>query len=346
MTGARIDDPGSVRANSSLPAIIVGAGLMGRWHAHAVAHSGGTVMAVVDQDLTRATNLARRYAGAAAFGDVESALATGASGVVHLCTPLSTHGPLALAALRARAHVLVEKPLAEDLRSARELLDTAKSVGRLICPVHQFLFQPGALLAASLLPSLGSLRHLEAEVCSTGAEHSLASADEVALEILPHALALAARFCPGLITEAEWSYRTPSPGELVVGASVGEVNVTARISTRGRPPVNALRLVTEGGTIHLDLFHGFALVDRTNASRTMKIARPAFFAARLATAAVTNLAGRVIRQEPAYPGLRELVRRFYVAAATGGPSPIPDEETRAVADVWSALRARVLTGAS
>ena len=56
---------------------------------------------------------------------------------------------------------------------------------------------------------------------------------------------------------------------------------------------------------------------------------------------MTALAGRALRRETAYPGLRELVRRFHAAAATGAPSPIPLAEIGAVARVWDDLRTQL-----
>ena len=41
--------------------VVVGAGLMGGWHADAAVRSGGRVGAVVDRDLARAQSLAARY---------------------------------------------------------------------------------------------------------------------------------------------------------------------------------------------------------------------------------------------------------------------------------------------
>ena len=40
---------------------------------------------------------------------------------------------------------------------------------------------------------------------------------------------------------------------------------------------------------------------------------------------------RVARWEPAYPGLRELIRAFYAGVATGGAAPISEAEIRASA---------------
>jgi predicted dehydrogenase len=318
--------------------VIVGAGLMGRWHSHAARHAGALVRAVVDGDAARAQALAGASGGARACAGLEEALSAGSVDVVHVCTPSPTHESLAAAALDGGCHVVVEKPLAPDIAATRRLLARAETSGRLLCPVHQFLFQPGVLWAQAALPSFGTLRLFDMRVCSAGAEGLPdAERDRVAFDILPHALALAARFCSTPITTGDWRLRHAAPGELLVDGLVGGVSVSVHVSMAGRPPVNQLRLVAERGTMHADLFHGFAYAERGTASRSGKITRPFVVAVRQGAAATGNLLWRALRGEPAYPGLRELVRRFYAAAAGEMPNPIPPAETLAVAAVWEQL---------
>src|SRR5918997_3917526 len=50
-------------------------------------------------------------------------------GLVDVSTPGHTHRELAIAALEAGKHVLCEKPLANTLREAREMLEAARRAG-------------------------------------------------------------------------------------------------------------------------------------------------------------------------------------------------------------------------
>src|SRR5262249_13004483 len=102
---------------------VVGAGLMGRWHAHAAHQRGG----IVDTDVTKAESLARRVGGAKAFAEIHEALRRCCLDAVHICTPLRTHAALVSIAIDARLHALVEKPLAETFGETRRLLEAAKS---------------------------------------------------------------------------------------------------------------------------------------------------------------------------------------------------------------------------
>ena len=315
-------------------AIVVGAGLMGRWHAHAVEHEGGSVAAIVDADTSRAARFAERHAGARAFTRLDEALERVDAAVVHICTPSASHVDLAAQALAAERHVLVEKPFARTIDETDALLTAARSAGRLAAPVHQFPFQRGALEAKDRLATMGPLRHMELTICSAGAEATPGERDTVAAEIVPHLLSLVAAFSPVRISEGHWHCLRPTRGEWIVTAALGELGVVGRISMRGRPPANELRLVAEGGTIVLDLFHGFATSDRTGVSRTAKMLRPLRSSARQGAAATLNLARRALGGEPAYPGLRELISRFHEAARTGAPAPITPDEIRDIMHVW------------
>jgi predicted dehydrogenase len=101
----------SLVGNSTLSAAVVGAGLMGRWHAAAIRRAGGKVIAVVDANEERATQLAAHLQGAQAYTCLEDVLNRALPAVVHLCTPTSTHRELAEQALKAGAHLFDRSPL-------------------------------------------------------------------------------------------------------------------------------------------------------------------------------------------------------------------------------------------
>jgi predicted dehydrogenase len=62
---------------------------------------------------------------------------------VDICAPTSEHKKLALAAIRAGKHVLVEKPLARTAADAREIADAARAAGLVLMPAHCMRFWPG-----------------------------------------------------------------------------------------------------------------------------------------------------------------------------------------------------------
>lgn len=321
-------------------AAIVGAGLMGHWHAHALARARGRLIAVADPNASRAQQLARRYR-ARDFDSLAALLAHDQMDAVHICTPLETHVALARQALAAGAHLIVEKPLAPDTRATEELLDQARACRRLLVPVHQFIFQPGVQQALAQLPRLAPLAHVELTTMTAGGERGDdAARDQLVADILPHALALFQRLMPAGLDRIVWSVQHPMAGELRALGRSGSTSLVINISTHGRPTRNELRVVGAHGSAHADLFHGFVVFEDGRISRADKIARPFSLSARTLFAATTNLTIRALRRDVAYPGLRELIGAFYRAIRDGTPAPIAPAETLAVARARDQLLAQ------
>jgi predicted dehydrogenase len=318
---------------------IVGAGLMGRWHAQAAEKAGADVIATYDSDVERARALAARHRGSRecpTLGDLLELV-----DVVHVCTPTDSHASIASDALRAARHVLVEKPLTTTADDAAAMLDLAASVDRLICPVHQFLFQDGARRILNNLDAIGDVRHLDITICSAGAEGRDAVArDNVAREILPHPLSVLARI-DGAVDRLPWIVRHPAPGEIRALAGMASSTAAITISMSGRPTSNRMILIGARGTAHVDFFHGFGLVQAGTVSYVRKIAQPFAYAGASALAAASNLARRSCRRERAYPGLRALLSEFYAAVRGRQKSPISHHEmigvTRAYEQLCGAL---------
>ncbi len=322
----------------ALRAAIVGAGLMGRWHADAISRVGGTVAVIVDRDWPRACALAARHAGCRAVADFSAVTRDRAADVAHLCTPLETHEALVMQALQAGMHVLVEKPLAQTAAATAALLQRAETQGLLLCPVHQLLFQPGVLHAQQACHTIGPLLHIDFIACSAGADgRSPGEHDRLIADILPHPLSLLARMLPERLATVAWHVQHPMAGELRATGTDGTLSVSVLVSTHGRPTANMLRLIGRKGTLSVDLFHGFhvglQVSERWAKSRMYKIAHPFLFAGGALYAATRNLVSRAVRREVAYPGLRELIQRFYRAVRQEAAPPISTREILDVATV-------------
>ncbi|MEO8484235.1 MAG: Gfo/Idh/MocA family oxidoreductase [Acidobacteriota bacterium] len=308
---------------------IVGAGLMGRWHAHAAVRLGVTVAAIVDPDSARARDLSAHHPRAKVVARLADVL--GDVDVVHVCTPSRTHVALITEALDAGRHVLVEKPVAPTTDAVAALLELAGRRRVLLCPVHQFPFQAGFLSALAHIEAIGPLRQMSYSTCSAGAAGQDAAARaQVATDILPHPLSLFAKISTQ-VADVEWSVRAPVPGEIRALGQMGDVGLSIAISMSGRPTTNAIELIGERGTTVVDLFHGFAVTQDGRVSRWRKATKPLSGAARTALAATGNLVTRSWQREAAYPGLRRLMASFYEAIRAEGPSPLSIDETLAVA---------------
>ena len=320
-------------------AIIIGAGLMGRWHARAAARAGARVSAIIDPDSARARALAREFPGCAtALRMTDWRDARDGVTVAHVCTPTTTHAALVQAAVERGWHALVEKPICEDAATTRQLLALGEANDRLVVPVHQFVWQHGVQRLRQRQTELGETLSLHAGIRSAGAANREADAEAIAFEILPHPLSLVESLQPGALAATRWTVARSRAGELsILGA--GHVAIAIGISMHGRPTANEMTIVGSHGTAHLDLFHGFSTIETGAVSKRRKVLRPFARAGASAASAGTNLARRTITRQPAYPGLWELVDRTHAAAARRSPAPFAAHEILAVAEALDAIRA-------
>ncbi len=85
-------------------------------------------------------------------------------GLVDVVTPGNTHHEIVLSALEAGKHVLCEKPLANDLAEAREMLDAARNAGTINMVCFNYRRAPAVQLAKKLVEDgrLGEIRHWRA----------------------------------------------------------------------------------------------------------------------------------------------------------------------------------------
>jgi UDP-N-acetylglucosamine 3-dehydrogenase len=130
-------------AGRPLRAGVVGLGMMGRNHARVWDESvdDAELVAVADPD---ASAVARATAGrrARGFEDAERMLAEEELDLVSIVAPTSLHLPVTLAALRAGANVLVEKPIAATREEATEMIRAADAAGRMLTVGHIERFNP------------------------------------------------------------------------------------------------------------------------------------------------------------------------------------------------------------
>ena len=118
---------------------VVGCGYWGSKHVR-VLHGLQTVreVTVIDSDPRNCDAIRSAFPAVRAFADLDAALPH--LDAVVIATPPRSHAELALAALRAGKHVMVEKPLATSLAEARLLIDEAARAGVVLMVGHTFEF--------------------------------------------------------------------------------------------------------------------------------------------------------------------------------------------------------------
>ena len=318
-----------------LTVAIVGAGLMGNWHAHAARKNGATITAIVDPDLDAAKVLAARYGGRA-FADFEQALEHSRFDIVHLCTPLNTHVLLAKQALTARKHLIMEKPVAPTRNEVTELLDLAAGQNLLLCPVHQFAYQHGIVSVKNELArrSSGPLAVTFDFASAGGVGRQAHELNQILIEILPHPLSVLSEVWPEAPLEKEsWCVDNPRAGELFAYCHHQGFPVSIKLSLNARPTQCKMTVYHEQGALHVNLFHGFAVFESPAVSRFRKIISPFSLSLKTLFAATGNLLRRSLNREPAYPGLRSLIAQCYQSIKTSTHGPITRDDCIAVATI-------------
>ena len=125
--------------------------------------TGARLIGVSDVNTDRLAAVVARYPGIAGWPDYRDLIAAPAVDAVVIATPVSTHHTIALAALRAGKHVLVEKPLAASADQGLALIDEAARRGRILMVDHTFVYTPAVQKIAALVSSgeLGKLYYYD-----------------------------------------------------------------------------------------------------------------------------------------------------------------------------------------
>jgi predicted dehydrogenase len=137
---------------SSSPRVaIVGCGLIGRKRAAALA--GATVTACSDSLPDRAEGLAKSTRGARAVPHWRDAVKRDDVDVVIVATTNDALTAVAIEALRAGKHVLVEKPAARNVTEIDRLMQAAADAGRLVRVGFNHRYHPALQKARALVDS-------------------------------------------------------------------------------------------------------------------------------------------------------------------------------------------------
>jgi len=148
---------------------IVGIGFMGMIHHLAASKlAGGKVAAICSRDPKKLagdwTGIRGNFGppgaqvdltGVAGYADFEGVLADSSVDLVDLCVPNDEHARLAIRALEAGKHVLVEKPIALTMADADAIVAAAKASGKLLMVGHVLPFFPEFAYAREVIASGG-----------------------------------------------------------------------------------------------------------------------------------------------------------------------------------------------
>ncbi len=149
----------------TLKVVVVGAGRAGAdFHVPGFNGQESTqVVGFVDPNEGNASNAAAVHGVAHTYRELRDALAQEIPDIVAICSPPQYHLQQAMEAMRAGAHVLLEKPLAMNIEEADQIRACQIESGVKLCLVHNYKFLPGTQAAIKLVRrgELGRLLHIE-----------------------------------------------------------------------------------------------------------------------------------------------------------------------------------------
>lgn len=155
---------------------IIGVGVVGYgyWGPNLVRNFANSesarVIGVSDLDPAKLAASKRFYPGVFTTSDFQELLKHPRIDAVVIATPVHTHFELALSALRAGKHVLVEKPLAQTSEQVRRLIDEADRRKLTLMVDHTFLYTPAVQKIRQLIVegALGDIYYYDSIRSSLG----------------------------------------------------------------------------------------------------------------------------------------------------------------------------------
>ncbi len=302
--------------------------------------------------------MAERFGVPAWFTDHRRMLAETAPDVVHVTTPPPTHVPLAIDALRAGSHVLVEKPAAPSVAELRALLDVARDAGRVVVEDQNYLFNEPMQRVLDLVEhgEFGAVTHVDAMICVDVVSAESPFADRnvphpclgmpggAIADFLPHLayLAVALAGAPRRV-RTSWAKREPSsplPSDEFRALIDGErATATLGFSGRAEAEVFSVRVYGTRMRAAVNLWEPRLVVDRRRGGpRPLTPVLNGWDEATVVRrAAFGGLRRKLAGRPGSYDGMRRLIASTYEAIRNGAPAPVTPDRMAEVAGLVAAL---------
>ncbi|WP_166874781.1 MULTISPECIES: Gfo/Idh/MocA family oxidoreductase [unclassified Salinibacterium] len=207
--------------------------------------------AICDLDGERARRVADQVGNVAVVTDLNDVLTDAAIHAVAIATPARTHHAIALAALRAGKHVVVEKPLADTREHGDAMVREATERGLVLMADHTYCYTPAVQRIRELVEegALGDILFIDSVRINLG----LIQPDvDVFWDLAPHDLSIIDFILPGGLRPRSVSAQGADPlgagkacvGYLTIPFGAGAI---AHVHVNWLSPTKIRRMVI-GGT--------------------------------------------------------------------------------------------------
>jgi predicted dehydrogenase len=165
-SSAHLGQPDAIKPAEMLHLAIVGCGGISEHYMRAISELDRVqVVAAVDNKLEVAESFQKRHRVPKIFADYREMLSDVGPDAVCVCTPNLLHAPVTIAALKAGAHVMTEKPMALTPAECTEMIHAAEAAKRKLAVGFQYRFHPATqmLKRAADAGQFGNVMHVRCQ---------------------------------------------------------------------------------------------------------------------------------------------------------------------------------------
>ncbi len=130
---------------------VIGVGFVGRAHIEALRRLGISIAGILGSSPDRTQEACKSIGIVRGYASLEELCGDAAVEAVHICTPNYLHFAEAEAALKAKKHVVCEKPLATSTQETSSLVELARREGRAGAVAYNLRYYPLCQEARALL---------------------------------------------------------------------------------------------------------------------------------------------------------------------------------------------------
>jgi len=166
---------------------VVGAGNWGANHIR-VLNEMGVLGGIVDLDQSTIQRFRQVYKGMDFYDNIDDSFKDSFDGYI-VATPAATHSQIAKIIIQNRSHVLVEKPLALNVKDASELNELAQENEINLMVGHLLLFHPAILKIKEMINdgAIGELQYLYSNRLNLG---TIRSEENILWSFAPHDISI------------------------------------------------------------------------------------------------------------------------------------------------------------
>ncbi|MGL6312261.1 Gfo/Idh/MocA family protein [Vibrio sp. WXL103] len=136
-----------------------------RFVAAALKSGEYTLFAVYSRKLASAKQFGQKYAANYYFDCLESLAASAEVDAVYIASPNSLHASQAMIMMRGGKHVMVEKPMASNVRQVEQMFEVAKAHNVVLFEAYMAPFTPNFQVAKQAVESIGTVRLAHLSYC-------------------------------------------------------------------------------------------------------------------------------------------------------------------------------------